>query len=384
VPKDMIQLEGLTKRYSGQREPAVDNISMDIPEGEIVVLVGPSGCGKTTTLKMINRLIEPTSGTIHLDGEDVTRIDPKNLRRRSGYVIQQIGLFPHMKVAQNVGVVPSMLGWDKGRIAERVDELLELVGLDPGTYRNQYPKQLSGGQQQRVGVARALAADPPVLLMDEPFGALDPITRDHLQNELLRIQEGVRKTIVLVSHDIDEAIKLGDRIAVLAQNAHIAQYDTPDRLLSSPANDFVEKFVGSGAAVRRLSLTRVRDVELEEPVTVLPDEDPSVIRARLQEAGTWAVLLVDEQKRPLRWVTLRDIESGKKPEETGVRVEAMIPPRATLHDALDEMLTAFGTVVLVVDDEDGALLGSLPMESLLRSIQPTGAEQTGLGAGEGR
>ena len=252
----MIRLDALTKHYPGQPAAAVSNIDLDVPEGEIVILVGPSGCGKTTTLEMINRLIEPSSGRIFLEGDDVTHVDPDQLRRRMGYVIQQIGLFPHQTIAQNIGTVPKMLGWDGKRINDRVDELLDLVGLDPAAYRHRYPKEMSGGQRQRVGVARAMAADPPVMLMDEPFGATDPITRERLQNEFLRIQEDIRKTIVFVTHDIDEAIKMGDRIAILQVGSAIAQYDTPETILSNPASDFVTQFLGSGILLKRLNLTR--------------------------------------------------------------------------------------------------------------------------------
>jgi len=254
-----IQLVGLTKRYPGQAEAAVDNVSMEIAPGELVMLLGPSGCGKTTTMKMINRLIEPTSGQILIDGEDVLRFDPTELRRGIGYVIQQIGLFPHMTIAENVGLVPKLLGWKAARIAARVDELLDLVGLEPSGYRDRYPKQLSGGQQQRVGVARALAADPPVMLMDEPFGATDPITREHLQNEFRKLQRELRKTIIFVTHDFDEALRLGDRIAVLRDRSVIAQFDPPERILSQPADDYVAGFVGSAAAIRRSGLTTVDD-----------------------------------------------------------------------------------------------------------------------------
>ncbi|HZG61941.1 MAG TPA: ATP-binding cassette domain-containing protein, partial [Rubrobacteraceae bacterium] len=214
APEIMIRLENLTKVFPGQEQPAVENLSLEIPKGEIVVFVGPSGCGKTTTMKMINRIIEPSSGRIFLQDEDVTGVNADKLRRRIGYVIQQIGLFPHMTIAENIATVPKMLGWDKKRISERVDELLETVSMDT-SYRSRYPKELSGGQRQRIGVARAMAADPPVLLMDEPFGAIDPITRERLQNEFLRLQEEIKKTIVFVTHDIDEAIKMGDRIAIL-------------------------------------------------------------------------------------------------------------------------------------------------------------------------
>lgn len=256
----MIRLEGLGKRYHGQPDDAVAPLDLEIRRGEFVVFVGPSGCGKTTTLRMINRLVEPTYGRIWIDGRDVTNTDPDELRRKIGYVIQQVGLIPHMTVAQNVGLVPKLLGWDKARTNPRVDELLELVGLDPGSYRDRYPKQLSGGQQQRVGVARALAADPPVMVMDEPFGAIDPITRDRLQDEFLNLQKRIRKTIVFVTHDVDEALKLGDRIAIFTSGSHLAQYATPLEILTNPADDYVRDFIGTGAAIRRLSLLRLADV----------------------------------------------------------------------------------------------------------------------------
>jgi osmoprotectant transport system ATP-binding protein len=254
-----IELRELTKRYSGQPAPAVDAISLDVPAGELVVFVGPSGCGKTTTMKMINRLIEPTSGEVRIGGEDVLRMRPDDLRRHVGYVIQQIGLFPHLTIAQNIAVVPKLLGWSKAKITERVDELLGLVGLDAEQYRSRYPRQLSGGQQQRVGVARALAADPPVMLMDEPFGATDPITRERLQNEFLRLQRELRKTIIFVTHDFEEAIRLGDRIAVLRENSHIAQYDRPARILGAPADDYVAGFIGTAGTLKRLALITVED-----------------------------------------------------------------------------------------------------------------------------
>ena len=262
-----IQLEELTKRYPGQAEPAVDRVTLDIPAGQLTMLVGPSGCGKTTTMKLVNRLIEPTSGSIRIGGEDVLALDPHEMRRHIGYVVQQIGLFPHMTIAQNIGLVPKLLGWPKRRIADRVDELLHMVGLDPAAFLRRYPRQLSGGQQQRVGVARALAADPPVMLMDEPFGATDPITRERLQNEFLRLQRELRKTIVFVTHDFEEALKLGDRIAVLAEHSLVVQYDSPARLLAAPANDYVASFIGSTAALKQLSLTTVAEL------TVVPSPE---------------------------------------------------------------------------------------------------------------
>ncbi|MGP3929169.1 ABC transporter ATP-binding protein [Nonomuraea sp. KM88] len=255
-----IELRSLTKHYPGQPAPAVDNVTLDIPAGELVVFVGPSGCGKTTTMKMINRLVEPTSGEIRIGGQDVLSLDPDQLRRHIGYAIQQVGLFPHQTIAQNIGLVPNLLGWTADRISARVDELLSLVNLEPSAFRDRYPRQLSGGQQQRVGVARALAADPPVMLMDEPFGATDPITREHLQNEFVKLQKQLRKTIIFVTHDFEEAIKLGDRIAVLREGSHIAQYDTPAAILADPADDYVASFIGQDATLKRLALMRVSDV----------------------------------------------------------------------------------------------------------------------------
>ncbi|WP_372595289.1 ABC transporter ATP-binding protein, partial [Actinotalea sp.] len=260
----MIELVGVSKRFPGQHEPAVRHLDLAVPEGEIVMLIGPSGCGKTTSLKMMNRLIEPTSGRIVIDGKDVTDVDVDDLRRTIGYVIQQVGLFPHHTIAANIGTVPRLLGWNKARISARVDELLALVGLEPKQYRDRYPKELSGGQQQRVGVARGLAADPAVMLMDEPFGAIDPVTRDRLQDEFLALQDQVKKTICFVTHDLDEAVKLGDRIAVFGQGGKLHQYDVPARVLSEPADDFVSEFVGGGAAVRRLALVTLDDMPLRD------------------------------------------------------------------------------------------------------------------------
>lgn len=257
-----IVLDQVTKIYAGQDAPAVENFSMTVEPGELIMFVGPSGCGKTTTMKMVNRIIEPSSGSISIDGRDVLSLDPNELRRHIGYVIQQIGLFPHMTIAENIAVVPKLLGWTKQRTAERIDELLQTVQLDPGIFANRYPKQLSGGQQQRVGVARALAADPPVMLMDEPFGATDPITREKLQAEFLRLQSSIGKSIIFVTHDFDEAIKLGDRIAVLSEQSHIEQFDTPANILAEPANEYVSSFIGKGAALKRLALLPVADAGL--------------------------------------------------------------------------------------------------------------------------
>ncbi|GGA68362.1 hypothetical protein GCM10011490_18520 [Pseudoclavibacter endophyticus] len=262
-----IELDRVTKQYPGQERPAVEDFSMTVRPGELVMFVGPSGCGKTTTMKMINRIIEPTSGSIRIAGHDVLSLEPNELRRHIGYVIQQIGLFPHLTIHENVATVPKLLGWSKARIDERVDELLRVVDLDPGVYARRFPKQLSGGQQQRVGVARALAADPPVMLMDEPFGATDPITRESLQAEFLRLQEDIGKTIIFVTHDFDEAIKLGDRIAVLSQRSQIEQFDTPSNILASPANDYVSSFIGKGTALKRLALVDLTHVDLIDATT---------------------------------------------------------------------------------------------------------------------
>ncbi|HEX2705444.1 MAG TPA: ATP-binding cassette domain-containing protein, partial [Candidatus Lustribacter sp.] len=262
-----IELDSVTKSYPGQSISAVENFSLRIEPGELVMLVGPSGCGKTTTMKMTNRIIGPTSGSIRIDGRDVLSINPNELRRHIGYVIQQIGLFPHMTIAENIGAVPKLLGWPKARTAERVEELLRTVELDPSSFAQRYPRQLSGGQQQRVGVARALAADPPVMLMDEPFGATDPITREKLQAEFLRLQSEIGKTIIFVTHDFDEAIRLGDRIAVLSDRSRIEQFDTPAAILAAPANDYVRSFIGHGSALKRLALIPVTagDLGAESP-----------------------------------------------------------------------------------------------------------------------
>lgn len=324
-----IQLQGVTKNYPGQAEPAVDHITMDIAAGEIVVLVGPSGCGKTTTMKMINRLIEPTSGKILIGGTDVLKLDADEHRRNVGYVIQQIGLFPHMRIAENIGLVPRMLGWSRRKTAERVEELLEVVGLAPGEYARRYPRELSGGQQQRVGVARALAAAPPVMLMDEPFGATDPITREHLQNEFLRLQRELRKTIVFVTHDFDEALKMGDRIAVMRSQSVIAQYDTPEAILAAPVDDYVGSFIGAGGQLKRLGLMRLRDVELR-PVPA---------------------------RKSLPLITIE----------------------ATLRDALDMMLENGSGKVLVAEGESGAgeVLGAIRMDDLMAAISDESPDDPG-------
>ncbi|MGW7414545.1 betaine/proline/choline family ABC transporter ATP-binding protein [Streptomyces sp. NPDC054863] len=364
-----IRLENLTKRYAGNPYPSVDNVSLEIRAGETVVFVGPSGGGKTTLLKMINRLIEPTSGRIRIGGEDVTDMDPVKLRRKVGYAIQSSGLFPHMTVAQNIALVPKMVGWSKARVNARVEEMLDLVGLDAGQFRGRYPRQLSGGQQQRVGVARALAADPPVLLMDEPFGAVDPITRDHLQDELIRLQHELHKTIVFVTHDFDEAIKLGDRIAVLRDRSHIAQFDTPEAILTNPADDFVSGFVGAGAALKRLNLTRVRDVEIADFPTVTVEDPLQEIFDRLRDAQTNELLLLDRHRRPYKWLRRGDLMRAKGSlARAGTLVHDTVTRDATLRDALEAVLIDNAGRVAVTGRR-GEFTGVVDMATLMNSVQ---------------
>jgi osmoprotectant transport system ATP-binding protein len=364
-----IELIDVAKRYPGQRKPAVEGLSLHIPAGEIVMFVGPSGCGKTTSLKMINRLIEPTSGSIRIGGEDISRQNDDDLRRRIGYVIQGGSLFPHMTVTQNIALVPGLLGWDKRRTAERVGELLELVGLDPDRYRNRYPRELSGGQQQRVGVARGLAADPPVILMDEPFGAVDPITRQRLQDDLLSIQEELRKTIVCVTHDFDEAVKLGDRILILTDGANIAQYDKPEAILANPADRFVADFVGAGAALKQLTLSRVSEIELTHPtVAEIGDAAPDVLRAATH-AGDDSVVVLDGKRRPVDWMwtnDLSDLDRVPAPHEDTDLVT--IDRRATLNDALDTMLMSSHGSAVVTGRRD-EYLGVVDFQAVLARIQ---------------
>jgi osmoprotectant transport system ATP-binding protein len=306
-----LELRDVSKRYPGQREPAIAELSLSVPAGEVCVLVGPSGSGKTTAMRLINRMIPLSSGDILLGGKSVLEREPHELRREIGYVIQQIGLFPHQTVSENIATVPRLLSWDKARIAKRVDELLELIGMDPQEIGPRYPAQLSGGQRQRVGVARALAADPPLMLMDEPFGAIDPINRAHLQDEFLRLQERVRKTVVFVTHDIDEAIKMGDKIAILRQGGVLAQYDSPEQILTSPEDEFVAEFVGADRALKRLGLSTLRDVELVA-VDGTPNGDARVLidttirdaLSKLIDGGGSPLIVVDDHDQVAGRVTL--------------------------------------------------------------------------------
>jgi osmoprotectant transport system ATP-binding protein len=364
----LIKLENIEKSYTPGEPAAVRNLNLEVMRGEVLVLVGPSGCGKSTTLRLINRLIEPTKGKIYLNGEDVTDINGSQLRRRIGYVIQQVGLFPHKTIAENIATVPKLLGWKKEEIDKRVDELLEVVSMDPEVFKDRYPKELSGGQAQRVGVARALAANPDVLLMDEPFGAIDPITRDRLQNEFLRLQQDLKKTIVFVTHDIDEAIKMGDRIAILREGSEIAQLDTPENILTEPADDFVESFLGSGAILKGLTLKKVRDIELQ-PITTLkaPVLRDKAIQSINENNDSFAILL-DHNDHPLRWLDERALNRTNQPiEKSGRPIAVFIQPEDTLQDALSAMLQSSVGMSVVVDRR-GKYLGCCTIESLAKLL----------------
>jgi osmoprotectant transport system ATP-binding protein len=358
----VIRLEHVTKVY-GAGEVAVDDLSLEVATGELCVLVGPSGCGKTTTMRMINRLIEPTSGRIHLDDEDILQLDPVQLRRRIGYVIQQIGLFPHMTIADNVATVPRLLRWKGDRVWARVDELLELVGLPPDAFRDRYPDQLSGGQRQRVGVARALGADPDVLLMDEPFGAIDPITRERLQDEFLRLQAEVRKTIVFVTHDIEEAVKLGDRIAILRTGGVLAQYDTPAEILGAPASEFVADFVGADRALKRLKVTEIDPADLQQPPVIEIDLSLSQARQRMDADALDFAVVLDHDHRLRGYLSRARAEGDGEVGARIQRLEAWVRAEDTLKDAFGEMLLYDAGWVAVLDDDD-RFLGVLTPESL--------------------
>ena len=363
-----LEFREATKRYPGQDEDAVHRLSLELPAGEICVLVGPSGCGKTTAMRMVNRMIDITDGDILLDGRSVKERQPAELRRDIGYAIQQIGLFPHLSVAGNIATVPRLLGWDKARIAARVDELLELVSLDPRDTRSRYPGQLSGGQRQRVGVARALAVDPPLMLMDEPFGAIDPINRERLQNEFLRLQREIRKTIVFVTHDIDEAIKMGDHIAVLQKGGRLAQYAPPAELLMYPNGPFVEDFVGADRALKRLALQRVRDIDLWKAPLVRVGEPVAEARAKVAESDLPYPLLVDGDGRPLGWLSERALTGERVTDELRSKAEPVVELDDVLRDALSDLLAheaQYGPVV----DARGSIAGVLSLEIIGHALR---------------
>ncbi len=356
----MIRLEQVTKRYGDK--VAVDSLSLQIEAGEVCVLIGPSGCGKTTTLRMINRLTEPSSGHIYLDGRDTADVRPEELRLSMGYAIQSVGLFPHLTVAQNIAVVPQLKHWTRARIADRTTELLHLVGLEPAAYSEKYPRQLSGGEAQRIGVARALAADPPILLMDEPFGAVDPLTRERLQRQFARIQQELRKTVVLVTHDLDEAIRLAGRLAIM-EAGRLVQYDRPEAVLANPANRFVRNFVGADRALKRLTRISIKDFIKKAPSV---GADTPAAEA-LQAAGSYRWLwVVDRQGRLLGWVerdllssagSIRDVMDGGDPQEIA------LSETATLREALSRMLGQGMKYIPVIDSEE-RLVGELSLQDV--------------------
>jgi osmoprotectant transport system ATP-binding protein len=368
-----LEFRGVTKRYDGSDRPAIEDLSLEVPAGEICVLVGPSGCGKTTAMRLVNRMIEMTAGDILLDGVSVLTRRPAELRRDIGYAIQQIGLFPHQTIGENIATVPRLRGWAKERISARVDELIELIGLDPHEMRDRYPTQISGGQRQRVGVARALAADPPLLLMDEPFGAIDPINRDRLQNEFLRLQAELRKTVVFVTHDIDEAIKMGDRIAILKQGGVLAQYAPPAELLMHPSDDFVESFVGADRALKRLALDRVRDVRLWHAPRVRVGDAVADARAAIAGSDVPYPLLVDAEGRPLAWLDADDLRGERIPDSGGSPV-LCIDRDDVLRDALSNLLRSkveYGAVV----DQRGRVEGVLSVTIIHEFLAPQAEDE---------
>ncbi|MFD0413762.1 ABC transporter ATP-binding protein [Streptomyces sp. NPDC127108] len=378
----MIRFEQVTKRYP-DGTTAVDDLSFEVAEGELVTLVGPSGCGKTTTMMMVNRLIEPTSGRIYVNGEDIAAVDPVRLRRRIGYVIQQVGLFPHRTVLDNTATVPALVGWKRARARARAAELLDLVGLDPKTYGPRYPEQLSGGQRQRVGVARALAADPPVLLMDEPFGAVDPVVRERLQNEFLNLQRTVRKTVLMVTHDIEEAVRLGDRVAVYGQG-RIEQFDTPGAVLGTPATPYVARFVGADRGLKRLSVTEIEVDDLEQPPVARLEEPAAQAATRLRrDDARWAMVLNADGDLH-GWVGVDEVALAGDDATVGDlahRMNAWVPVGAPLKQAFGVMLQHDAGWVAVVDGARfvGVLTPAKLHEALRRSVD---ADAHGVGRGD--
>jgi osmoprotectant transport system ATP-binding protein len=371
----MIKLSNVTKRYDGASGPVVDRINMEVGAGEICVLLGPSGCGKTTTLKMINRLIQPTSGKIFLEGKDTDAFDVVELRRRIGYVIQQIGLFPNMTVEENICVVPHLLGWDKTKARRRAAELLEIVALDPAIYLTRYPKDLSGGQAQRVGVARALATDPPVMLMDEPFGAIDPINRELIQDEFLRIQQQVKKTIIFVSHDIDEAVKMADKIAIF-RAGQLEQFDTPDNILARPASAFIAGFVGSDRALKRLRLVRAQEALSASDCLVRVGESSARAQAIMAKHDVDQIVLVDAASKPQGYLTadqLQQINVALTPAHA-IPLQGTASPNDDLRAVVSTMFASGATWLPTVDD-DGRFVGYVSQAHIVERLRvPDGVQ----------
>ncbi len=370
-----VRYEGATKRYGDSGPAAVEDLTLEAPAGEICVLVGPSGCGKTTAMRLVNRTVELTGGDVLVGDRSVRDREPAELRREIGYVIQQIGLFPHRTIAENVAAVPQLLGWAKDRSRARSAELLELVGLDPDL-ADRYPAQLSGGQQQRVGVARALAADPLVMLMDEPFGAIDPINRERLQNEFLRLQAEIGKTVLFVTHDIDEAIKMGDRIAVMREGGRVAQYATPAELLMEPADGFVEDFVGADRALKRLALMRVSDIDLWEAPLAHVGQASDEVRAKLEGAEVPYPLLVDGERRPLGWLSERDLAAATVPGTPDSPLGPVVDRDDVVRDALADILQG-GAQYAAVTDRDGRIDGVLSVEIISEFLVSPAASEGG-------
>jgi len=346
----MLKLEKATKIYPGSDFRAVDELSFELEEGEICTVVGPSGCGKTTAMKMINRLHPITSGKIYIDGQDVSNLDTIQLRRRIGYVIQNIGLFPNMTIAENIAVIPTLLKWDKKRIQEKIYSLLEIVNLPAEEFKDRYPRELSGGQQQRIGVARGMAGDPPIMLMDEPFGAIDPINRDHLQNEFLKIQEKVKKTIVFVTHDINEAIKMGDKICLL-KDGKLVQFASPEEILTYPKNDFVRDFVGGDRTIKRMNLFSIGRAMRDNPPVIETHKAKEEALNRLDELGLSHLIAVDENRRLVGLVTRESLNTkGETAGDAALHTNAYLDSTASLKDGLSEIFTHDAGFLIVVDD----------------------------------
>ncbi|MFQ5796127.1 MAG: betaine/proline/choline family ABC transporter ATP-binding protein [Candidatus Bipolaricaulia bacterium] len=373
----MIKLEHATKIYDDDSK-AVDDVSFEIKEGELCVLVGPSGCGKTTTMKMINRLISITKGKIYINGRDNTQIDANELRRNIGYVIQEIGLFPHMTVEENIGVVPTLKRWSKSKIRKRSEELLNLMGMNPAQFLYSYPGELSGGQRQRVGVARAMAVDPPIMLMDEPFGAIDPITRERLQDEFLKIQQEIKKTIVFVTHDINEAIKMGDKIALL-KDGKLIQYDSPAELLAHPSNDFVKDFVGADRTLKGLRLMQVKEVMRRSPVTVKTSEEAEAVHDYMKREDVRYLLVVEDDNKFCGWINLSDLEyrRGDRVKDVMKPPTQTVTPDTNLNEAVSLMLSSEIGNIAVVDNDD-RLVGVLTFNALREVLGETYTEKGGI------
>jgi len=362
----MIRLDNLTKVFDTQKGAVVaaDHINMEVPEGEICILLGPSGCGKTTTLKMINRIVKPTAGKVFINGDDTTGLDTQTLRRNIGYVIQQIGLFPNMTIEENITIVPKLLGWDKAKYKARAREMMAMIALEPDAFLKRFPSELSGGQQQRIGVARALAADPPVMLMDEPFGAIDPINRAVIQDEFLKMQQELNKTIMFVSHDIDEAIKMGDRIAVFREGK-LVQYSTPDDLLGAPKNAFVESFLGEDRALKRLNLVKVREIVTDEIGTVVPSDTLETALAKIDDYGYQnAILMVNERKQPVGIIDRSVARTTKGYCRDHFQA---VPAVVDLDDDLRKaasLMFAHGQTWLPCVNEDGTVCGQITQRAM--------------------